>query len=184
MSFRFEKASNSNRNPPPFDQNEVGSMITLPNDKNSTQVKLSLFSEFGDNWVEITIPAITVSEANGGVKKSFKRNGKTFYKGEHYMEKSHRHVKQKGQVHLLLKPLRSKLGKPCKIFLTRFAPDKLDRFDNLPMSLKWILDATCEVITNDYRPGRADDNPLILDVKYDQIQNKEYGVKIRIENII
>lgn len=160
----------------------MGNIKVAPKNKNLTQAKLGMFSMKGDGWVELTLPIITVSESNGGVKKAIKFNGKTRYKGEHWSEKDHRHKKQKGQVHLLLKPLRSLLKLPCRITLTRFAPKKLGRFDNLPMAFKWILDAICEVITNDYRPGRADDDiEDEIDVVYKQVISPEYGVKIHIQ---
>ena len=146
------------------------------------EARLNHFSEKGDGWIEISMPIFTASEANGGVKSPYKRNGKTYYKAEHWSEKHRRHKLQKGSVALFLRPHRSDISLPCEITLTRFAPDKLDRFDNLPMSLKWVLDAVCEVITGDYRPGLADSCDEILDVKYSQVQSKEYGVKIRIEN--
>lgn len=146
--------------------------------------KLGMFSEKGDGWVRITIPAITVAESNAGVKKVLKINGKKKYKAEHWSEKHHRHKKQKGQVHLLLRPLRSLIKLPCLITLTRYAPKKLDRFDNLPMAFKWILDAICEVITDDYRPGRADNSiENEIDVIYKQIVSSDYGAKIHIQNI-
>ena len=149
--------------------------------KEQEETRIKRFVEKGDGWVEITMPIITVSEANGGLKKSFKRNGKTCYKAEHWTEKNRRHQLQKGTVALLLRPHRDSLSTPCNITLTRYAPDKLDRFDNLPMSLKWILDSVCEIITGDYRPGHADSDEGIVDVKYRQIQSKEYGVTVRIQ---
>lgn len=150
--------------------------------ENSTQSKLKLFSFKGTNFVEITIPLVTVSEANGGKKKKLRRAGKTVYRSESWVDAYKRHKKQKGIVHLMLKPLRSALKLPCHITLTRYAPDKLDRFDNLPMAFKWILDACCEIITGDYRPGRADDTDLI-DVSYKQELNSEYGIKIHIHDV-
>ncbi len=150
--------------------------------ENSTEGKLSLFTEKGDDWLEITMPIITVSEANGGVKKAYKRNGKTCYKAEHWSDKSFRHRLQKGSVALLLRPHRDCLSMPCHITLTRYAPRKLDKFDNLPMSMKYILDSICEIITNDFRPGRADSHEG-LSVEYDQVISKEYGVKVRIKSI-
>ena len=142
---------------------------------------LKRFSEIGDGWVEFTMPVITVSEANGGAKKSYKKNGKTCYKGEHWSEKDRRHKLQKGNVALMLRPICKGLRMPCHITLTRFAPRKLDKFDNLPMSMKYILDSICEIITNDYRPGRADSHEG-LNVSYDQIASKEYAVKVKIMN--
>lgn len=152
--------------------------------KKPTEAKLKRFSEVGPNWVKISLPIVTVSEANGGAKRRVKRikNKVTtkVTKGEHWTDKSARHKRQKGAVALLLKPLRSHLKLPCHITLTRYAPSKLDRFDNLPMSMKWILDSCCEIITGDYRPGRADDTDEI-DVTYRQVLSKEYGVTILIE---
>lgn len=155
--------------------------MVAPKVKNSTEGKLSVSLQKGDDWLEIMMPIITVSEANGGVKKAYKRNGKTCYKGEHWTEKHRRHRLQKGTVALLLRPHRHCISLPCKIYLERYAPDSLDRFDNLPMSMKWILDSVCEVITNDYRPGHADSHEGIVDVKYSQVISKEYGVKVRIQ---
>lgn len=124
--------------------------------------------------VEVIIPICTVSEGNGGAKAKGR--------SEHWAEKSRRHANQKHAVFLILRPHSDVFYlKQCQITLTRFAPRKLDRFDNLPMSLKWILDAVCELITGDSRAGRADASPLILDVKYDQVVNSQYFVQIKIE---
>lgn len=161
---------------------EIGitnSKVVTPH-KNSPESKLSLSTLIGDNFVQIIIPMVTVSEANGGRKKRLRRNGKTVYRGETWVDAYKRHKKQKGIVHLMLRPMRAHLKLPCHITLTRYAPDKLDRFDNLPMAFKWILDACCEIITGDYRPGRADDTDEI-DVTYKQELCPEYGVKIRIQ---
>jgi len=129
--------------------------------------------------IELTLPLLTVSEANGGRKKSVIRNGKKVYRTEHWTDKHKRHKQQKKSVHLLLKQHQSLLKTPCTIHLTRYAPSTLDKHDNLPMSLKWILDACCELVTGDYRPGRADNNQEIS-VFYDQIKCKSYGVRIKI----
>lgn len=149
--------------------------------KNQLAVKFEAFSKKGEGWVEIMLPVFTASEANGGCKVAYKRNGKTHYKPEHWSEKHRRHKIQKGSVALMLRPMRDGIRMPCNITLTRFAPRKLDQFDNLPMSLKYILDSVCEIITNDYTPGRADSHEG-LSVVYQQVSSKEYGVKIRIEN--
>ncbi len=143
---------------------------------------VSTYKKVGDGFVEILLPLLTVSEANG-VKKPYVRNGKKYYKGEHWREKYQRHKAQKLAVIYSLKPFREYLSIPCKITLTRYAPNKLDRHDNLPMSMKWILDACCEVITGDYRSGRADASEEI-DVVYHQIVSDEYGVKINIDTNI
>lgn len=161
-------------------QKGVGNTNTPTQPLNASDEPLKLSAEKGENCVIVTLPIVTVSEANGGPKKTVKRNGKTYYKGEHWTDKHKRHKKQKGLVGMMLRKYSKDLKLPCLITLTRYAPSKLDRFDNLPMSMKWILDAVCEIITGDYRPGRADDNEEI-DVKYKQITSKEYGVKIVIE---
>lgn len=134
--------------------------------------------------VEITILTKTVSESNGGEKKATKVNGKIKYKTEHWSEKNYRHKKQKGQVHLILGPLRSLIKLPCVITMTRHAPRRLGKFDNLPMAFKWILDAVCEVITGEYRPGKADDDiEDEIDVVYRQVISKKYAVIIQIQNL-
>ena len=155
-------------------------------DQEISETKIRRTSQTGPGWIEISLPIVTVSEANGGSKRRVKRIKNKIEtkvtKGEHWTDKHSRHKRQKGAVALLLKPLRSHLKLPCHITLTRYAPSKLDRFDNLPMSMKWILDACCEIITGDYRPGRADDTEEI-DVTYKQVVSNEYGVKIRIEMV-
>lgn len=161
-------------------QSDEGNTNIPTNKKNATEAKLKLLAESGENWVEIIIPVVTVSEANGGPKKTFRRQGKTYYKGEHWTDKHKRHKKQKGTVFMMLRKFSNHIRLPCVITLTRYAPTKLDRFDNLPMSLKWILDACCAVATGDYRPGRADDSEEI-DVIYKQVMHSEYWVKIRID---
>lgn len=162
-------------------QKRVGNTKVARKIKNAIEARLKASVQKGANWLEVTLPIHTVSEANGGAKSVRKKDGKVFYSREHWSEQNRRHKLQKGTVYLLLRPQSDAIKPPCVITLTRFAPDKLDRFDNLPMSLKWVLDAVCEVITGDYRPGRADANEAIADVKYLQVVSEEYGVKVRIE---
>lgn len=181
MGYPFENGLNSNRDRPTISYNSTSSMDIAFNIKAQPEAKLERFSEFGENFVEVLILETTVSEANGGLKKCYVKNGKKCYKGEHWSEKHVRTRKQKGSVALALRPLKSHLRMPCIITLTRYAPIMLDKYDNLPVSLKYILDAVCEVITDDYRPGRADAHEGIQDVQYRQIKCKEYGVKIRID---
>ncbi len=149
-------------------------------EKNAAEAKLKRFVEKGDGWIELMIPIITVSEGNGGAKVSYKRNGKTCYKTEHWSDKHRRTRLQKGTVALMLRPHRDCLSIPCHIMLTRYAPRELDVFENLPMSFKYIVDAICEIITNDYVPGRADSRKGIK-ISCDQVVSKEYGVKVRIQ---
>lgn len=150
--------------------------------KITTDAICERFLEKGENWLKAMLPIFTASEANGGVKKSYKQNGKICYKNEHWTEKHRRTQLQKGTVMLTLRPHRDSFSLPCEIKLTRYAPRKLDKFDNLPMSLKYVLDAVCAVITGDYRPGRADSSEQI-EVKYDQVISKQYGVLIEVKKI-
>ena len=156
------------------------SNVSIPVDRESSAEGFKMSSSTnGADWVLATLPLRTVSEANGGLKKSFKRGGKTCYKAEHWTDKHERHQRQKGMVRLVLQKHAGIIKLPCLVTLTRYAPDRLDKHDNLPMSLKWVLDAVCAVITGDYRPGRADDDDRI-DVRYSQITSKQYGVRILI----
>ena len=155
-------------------------MLTCLDIDIATLTPLNAFLEKGPNFLAVMLPTFTASEANGGVKKAIKLiSGKIRYKAEHWRDKHRRHKSQKAIVNFTLRPHRSMLKLPCKIILTRYAPRKLDQFDNLPMSLKYILDGICEVITGDYVPGRADSHEG-LEVKYQQIVNKQYGVLIQI----
>ena len=135
-------------------------------DKQEGQLKeeLKASSTFTQGSVEITLPIRTVSESNCS---------------EHWHKKARRHTLQQGKVAFLLKPLREKIKLPCVILLTRYAPRKLDKHDNLPMSMKWIIDSICAIITGDYRAGRADDDKRIS-ISYDQVSYPHYGVKILI----
>lgn len=178
----FENASISNNKVPRKRKRNTSNTKVATNKENAIEAKIKRFSETGDGWVEFTTPMFTASEANGGVKKSYKRNGKTCYKSEHWTDKHRRHRLQKGSVALMLRPIRHGLRMPCHITLTRFAPTKLDKFDNLPMSMKYVLDSICEIITNDFVPGRADAHEGLM-VTYEQVVSEEYGVKVRIQNI-
>lgn len=149
-------------------------------EENAANDLLKMNSTIGQDWVELTLPILTVSEANGGRKKKIRRGDKIVYKNEHWTDAHKRHKKQKGMVALMLRKHRNMLKLPCHITFTRYAPDKLDRLDNLPMAFKWILDAVCEIITGDYRPGRADDTEEI-DATFKQVHCQEYGVKILIK---
>ena len=116
--------------------------------------------------ISLTIPIRTVSESNVS---------------EHWTKKSKRHKKQKKMVAYFLNIHKKKISLPCTIKLTRCAPNKLDKFDNLPMSFKYILDAICEVITGNYVAGRADNEiEDEIDVIYRQIVQKTYEIRIEI----
>ncbi len=120
------------------------------------------FSEITEGRVCITLPLRTVSEANST---------------EHWTKKHRRHKRQQLAISLALNPLKCQIKLPCHIKLTRFAPRKLDKHDNLPISMKYILDACCAIITGNFIAGRADDDDRIS-VSYDQETCSEYGVKV------
>lgn len=115
--------------------------------------------------IEFTIPIKTISEANSPLN---------------WRKKHQLHKQQKKSLFLNINKYQKYLKTPCKITMTRLSPRQLDKHDNLPCSMKYIVDALCAIITHDFTPGRADDNPNIQ-IQYDQEKNKEYMVKIKIE---
>jgi hypothetical protein len=139
-------------------------MKVLPKKKKRTYAKLEAKSEVYDGRVVLTLPLRTVSEGN------------CF---EHWTKKHQRHKAQKQAVARALQPLRNIIRLPCKLMLTRYAPTSLDKFENLPMSFKYVVDSVCAIITGDYRPGRADSDDRIA-IACDQVKSKEYGIKIEI----
>lgn len=120
-------------------------------------------SEVYHGKVVITLPIKTISELNCS---------------EHWTQKHKRHKSQKRTVELILNPVRINIQLPCHIHLIRYAPGKLNRHDNLPASMKYIVDACCAIITGDFRPGRADDDEERISISYDQIKSSQYAVKV------
>ena len=118
-----------------------------------------------DGEIELMLPLRTVSECNST---------------EHWHKKAVRHSTQKSLVKFALKDHCNKVILPCQLTLIRYAPRRLDKHDNLPMSMKWIVDAVCESITGIRRAGRADDDETKIAIFYCQVLNKEYGVKLLI----
>jgi len=114
--------------------------------------------------LRLTLPIKTVSEANSS-EPWFRRYG--------------RHKEQQRVVGLALNPLKGYVRLPCRIMLTRFAPDELDTFDNLPMSFKYIVDGICAILTGEMRAGKADSDKRIS-IACDQVKSKEYGIRIEI----
>lgn len=146
-----------------IDKNGVGNGYIATPLKKSSNSKLGPFSEIGQGWVSITLPLRTVSEANCT---------------EHWTKKNKRHRIQRKTVALALNPVRCQIKIPCQIKLIRYAPNTLDKHDNLPISFKYILDACCAIISGDFRPGRADDDEEKFSISYDQETSKEYYVKV------
>jgi hypothetical protein len=132
--------------------------------KKRLYAKIDMKSEVSERSVIVDLPIRTVSEANNF---------------EPWRVKYCRHKEQQRIVAIGLKPLRDKIKLPCKIVLTRFAPDFLDVFDNLPMSFKYIVDAVCAIITGEYRAGKADGDKRIT-LGCDQQKSEAYGIRIAI----
>ena len=132
--------------------------------KKRSVAKITMKSEVLEGKVVVDLPIKTVSEAN------------CF---EPWQKKHGRHKDQQRIVAIGLNPLKGKIKLPCKVMLTRFAPNQLDAFDNLPMSLKYIVDAVCAIITGEYRAGKADGDKRIS-IACDQVKSDAYGVRITV----
>lgn len=128
-------------------------------------VKEEIQADIPNGKISMVLPIETISEGN------------CF---EPWRNKHARHTKQKKIVRMAMLPLKYSITLPCQITFCRIAPGTLDEHDNLPMSLKYIVDAIASEITGDYRPGRADGNKG-LTWKYEQEKGPAYGVKIQIE---
>lgn len=163
--IRSPNGSISIRNIAPLPQKGSRNTNIATKPKNSTAVKLEPKYSICEGSVSITLPLRTVSEANCS---------------EHWRLKHKRHKNQQALMALTFKPVKDKIALPCAILLTRIAPNKLNKHDNLPMSFKYIVDAVCAILTGDYRPGRADDDEDRISIAYDQIKSEEYGIKIDI----
>jgi hypothetical protein len=160
-------ASNSNIEAPRSFEKDRGLDCRGLIENRALDAKFEFSSKSGPGWVEFTLPMRTVTEAN------------CF---EHWTKKHKRHRIQQKSIGLILSPVKRQIKLPCHIELTRYAPKTLDKYDNLPMSFKYILDACCAIIKNDFRPGRADDDERFT-VSYNQMKSKNYGIKITITNI-
>lgn len=112
--------------------------------------------------IEIQVPIRTVSEANNF---------------DHWTKKRKRHKAQQKLIFFALLNCKHLIRFPCMILFIRYAPKTLDKHDNLPMSFKYLCDAVCSEITNEHRPGLAD-NFKDIDIHYDQVISKQYYVKI------
>lgn len=98
-----------------------------------------------------------------------------------YWKKSARHKIQKGMVKAYFLKEKPAIELPCIIRLTRVAPRKLDEHDNLPYSMKWIVDSLADCIIPGKQAGRADDCKEITWI-YSQEKGKprEYALRIEI----
>ena len=162
---RNDDGSISIRKAPSLNDRGVSKGKTPIKRKSRIAAKISMKSEVCDSNVIVDLPLQTKSEAN------------CF---EPWHVKHARHKAQQRMVALALNPLRDKIKLPCSVILTRFAPDELDKFDNLPMSFKYIVDAVCAIITGNYIAGKADSDKRIS-ISCDQVKSKEYGIRIEIK---
>ena len=115
----------------------------------------------------IKLPIKTVSEAN--------------LSREHWTKKHKRHKMQKEAIRLACSNRITPDMLPCTIKLTRIAPRKLDQWENLPCSFKFILDSIASLLVPGKAIGQADSDNRIK-VKYDQIKGGvgEYAIEIEI----
>jgi len=96
---------------------------------------------------------------------------------EPWRKKHARHKKQREAVHIAMIGQVKDIWLPCTITVSRHAPRLLDPHDNLPMSLKYIVDAIADQLVIGKKAGHADGDPR-LTWKYAQEKSKEYFVKI------
>lgn len=117
--------------------------------------------------MKIKLPIKTVSEAN--------------LSREHWTKKHKRHKLQKEAIRFALANRVTPDMLPCTIKLTRIAPRKLDQWENMPMSQKYILDAICELLVPNKAIGQADSDNRIQ-VRYEQIKGipHEYAIEVEI----
>lgn len=130
-------------------------------------VKASWHIEESHGTVVLTVPIHTVSEAN---KKEF------------WLTAAKRHIKQKQIIKAYFLKVKKLISLPCSVLFIRLAPRTLDSADNLPMSLKWIIDSVCEELTGNYVHGRADSDERIK-IYTSQEKSKQYGVKLKFDMI-
>ena len=66
---------------------------------------------------------------------------------------------------------------PCKVVITRVSPRMLDSIDNLPMSVKFVIDTVADLLIPGLKPGRADGDKRVQF----QIEQRKGEVK---ENVL
>jgi hypothetical protein len=96
--------------------------------------------------IRFQLPIHTVSEANNF---------------DPWKKKHLRHKAQHKAIWEAFYPYRPFIKLPCTIKMTRVAPKSLDVFENLPMSMKYIVDAVCTELTGERRAGLADSDERI-----------------------
>lgn len=101
---------------------------------------------------------------------------------EHWTQKHRRHKIQKMKIKRAFLAESPKLQLPLHVTLTRIAPRDLDCHDNLPVSMKWVVDSISDCIFPGQKAGRADDSKLIT-WQYKQKKGlvREYALGIDFE---
>lgn len=123
---------------------------------------------------------ITVSEANGGIKKCRKVNGKNKYTSEHWSAKNKRHQSQKQQLQFSLAGAHVIVKTPAHVCFIRYSNRLLDD-DNLVSSFKHVKDYFCDYLLPGLRAGRADAK-LDITFSYQQCKSKRKGTQVTIYN--
>lgn len=125
---------------------------------------LPLAIERGECWISIQLPIRTKSEANNF---------------EHWRIKDRRKKQHNAIVLAALNPIKNELRIPCTVVLKRYGTGHLDKFENLPMSFKYIVDCIAFILTGKDR-GRGDSDPRI-EWRAEQEKSPHYGIKITFE---
>lgn len=108
---------------------------------------------------------------------------------EHWHKSASRHTMQKTVTKLYLKT--SDIPKlPIHVTLTRFAPRRFDKDENLPMAFKYIKDEIADYVigykyskTGRKLHGRTDDDERITwEYKQEKTKNKEHYFTIEISS--
>lgn len=81
----------------------------------------------------------------------------------------------------ILPPIERSQGERVKVALTRIAPRRLDSLDNLPSSMKPIIDTICDWFLPGMKAGRADsDERFSFTLDQQKGKPKEYALRIEI----
>lgn len=85
-------------------------------------------------------------------------------------------TKERDAAYVAIRALRTRPPLPVKVTLTRYAPNFLDEFGNLPSSFKATVDGIAEAY------GADDKRMDLYGWNCKQVKSPEYGVGIRIES--
>lgn len=130
--------------------------------------------EFGTvinpGYISITLPLRTLSP-----------NQSEPWRKRYAREKTQRRAVMFAMIAVKEKIKAATLQGPFALTFTRYAPKALDAHDNLPMSMKKIVDQTCAELVGDFVPGRADGyGCFTFAYAQEKTKGKEYAVKIEI----